>query len=117
MTVQYDPMYEIKSRIYPFYINEFTPFQVTRLNLDDYIEKRAKFTTEEWCDLLVQSIGFNPDRFSFREKQLLLLRLVPLVEANYNMIELGPRELGIPTHTETLRAMYALCVVVKMKKD
>jgi len=94
MNVQYDPKYEIRHRIYPFYINEFTPFQVTRLNLDDYIEKRAQFSHDEWRDLLVQTIGFNPERFSEREKQLLLLRLVPFVEANYNMIELGPRETG-----------------------
>ena len=94
MTVQYDPKYQIRRRIYPFYIFEFTPFQVTRLNLDDYIEKRAQFSTDEWRDLLVQTIGFNPERYSEREKQLLLLRLVPFVEANYNMIELGPRETG-----------------------
>ena len=94
MTVQYDPKYQIRRRIYPFYIFEFTPFQVTRLNLDDYIEKRAQFSTDEWRDLLVQTIGFNPERYREREKQLLLLRLVPFVEANYNMIELGPRETG-----------------------
>lgn len=109
MTIQYDPNYEIKGRIYPFYITEFTPFQVTRLSLEDYIEKRAKFTTEEWCDLLVQSIGFNPDRFTFREKQLLLLRLVPLVEANYNLIELGPRETG---KTYTYRNSSSKCFVI-----
>ncbi len=94
MNVQYDPNYEIRHRIYPFYISEFTPFQVTRLNLDDYIEKRAQFSHYEWRDLLVQTIGFNPERFLEREKELLLLRLVPFVESNYNMIELGPRETG-----------------------
>ncbi len=94
MIVEYDPQYELKGKKYPFYVREFTPFQITRLNLDDYIEKRQLFTTEEWIDLLIQSIGFNPSRFSAREKMLMLLRLVPFVEANYNLIELGPRETG-----------------------
>jgi ATP-dependent Lon protease len=94
MTLEYDASYELKGRIYPFYIREFQPFQITRLDLDDYIAKRELFDTEEWIDLLMESIGFNPDRFSDREKMLMLLRLVPFVEANYNLIELGPRETG-----------------------
>lgn len=94
MTVEYDARYEIRNRIYPFYVREFKPFQITRLELDDYIEKRRLFTTEEWIDLLVQTIGFNPSKFTQREKLLMLLRLVPFVEANYNLIELGPRETG-----------------------
>ena len=49
---------------------------------------------DEWIDLLIQSIGFNPARFTLREKMLMLLRLVPFVEANTNFIELGPRETG-----------------------
>ena len=94
MTIEYDARYEIKGRIYPFLIHEFRPFQITRLDLDDYIFKRESFATEEWIDLLIQSIGFNPTRFSSREKLLMLLRLVPFVEANTNLIELGPRETG-----------------------
>ena len=109
MTIQYDPLYEIKGRIYPFYIKEFTPFQVTRLNLDDYVEKRSEFSTGEWVDLLIQSIGFDPEKFSEREKKLLLLRLVPFVEANYNMIELGPRETG---KTYTYRNTSSKCFVI-----
>lgn len=94
MSIEYDASYELKGRIYPFYIREFQPFQITRLDLDDYIAKRELFDTEEWVGLLMQSIGFNPDRFTDREKMLMLLRLVPFVEANYNLIELGPRETG-----------------------
>jgi len=94
LTIEYDPQYELKGRLYPFYIDEFTPFQITRISLEDYLEKRNIFTTEEWIDLLIQSIGFNPQRFTHREKILMLLRLVPFVEANYNLIELGPRETG-----------------------
>jgi ATP-dependent Lon protease len=94
MTIEYDAKYELKGRIYPFFVREFKPFQITRLDLDDYIEKRRQFTTAEWTDLLIQTIGFNPERFNAREKMLMLLRLVPFVEANYNLIELGPRETG-----------------------
>jgi ATP-dependent Lon protease len=94
MEIEYDATYEIKSRNYPFYIREFTPLQYSRLNLDDYIEKRHAFSDDEWLDLLIQSIGFNPERFDHRTKLLLLVRLVPFVEANYNLIELGPRETG-----------------------
>lgn len=94
MEIEYDGTYEIKSRKFPFYIRDFTPFQYTRLNLDDFISQRPRFTDDEWLDLLVQSIGFNPARFDRRVKMLMLLRLVPFVEANYNLIELGPRETG-----------------------
>jgi ATP-dependent Lon protease len=94
MDLEYDGTYEIKSRKYPFYIRDFTPLQYTRLNLDDFISHRPRFTEDEWIDLLVQSIGFNPVRFDRRVKLLMLLRLVPFVEANYNLIELGPRETG-----------------------
>jgi len=94
MTIEYDSRYELRGRIYPFFIREFKPFQITRLDLDDYIARRAAFTDDEWIDLLITSIGFNPVRFDFRTKMLFLLRLVPFVEANYNLIELGPRETG-----------------------
>ncbi len=94
MTILYDARYELGSRIYPFYIREFKPFQITRLDLDDYIAKRRLFSDDEWIDLLITSIGFNPAKFDQRVKLLLLLRLVPFVEPNYNLIELGPRETG-----------------------
>jgi ATP-dependent Lon protease len=94
MEIEYDGTYEIKGRKYPFYIREFTPLQYTRLNLDDFVEKRSSFTDDEWLDLLVQSIGFNPARFERRTKMLMLMRLVPFVESNFNLIELGPRETG-----------------------
>jgi ATP-dependent Lon protease len=94
MTIEYDAHYELGGRIYPFFIREFKPFQITRLDLDDYIAKRGLFSDEEWIDLLITSIGFNPARFDQRVKMLFLLRLVPFVEPNYNLIELGPRETG-----------------------
>ena len=94
MVIEYDATYEIKSRRYPFYVREFTPLQYTRLDLEDFISKRPLFTDDEWLDLLVQSIGFNPARYPTRVKMLMMLRLVPFVEPNYNLIELGPRETG-----------------------
>jgi len=94
LAIEYDSRYELKGRIYPFFIREFRPFQITRLDLDDYVDKRRLFDTDTWIGLLIQSIGFNPDRLSVRERWLMLLRLVPFVEANYNLIELGPRETG-----------------------
>ena len=94
MVIEYDASYELKGTKYPFYVRDFTPFQITRLNLDDYIEKRKLFSTNEWINFLIESIGFNPYAFSDREKTLMLLRLVPFVEQNYNIIELGPRETG-----------------------
>ena len=94
MRIEFDGTYELRGRKYPFCIAEFTPFKVTRLSLDDYIEKRKPFTTQEWIDLLIQTVGYNPYRLEERVKHLLLLRLVPFVESNYNVIELGPRETG-----------------------
>jgi ATP-dependent Lon protease len=93
-TIEYDNSYKVGSRLYPFVVTEFRPFQITRVSLEDYIEKRKLFTTEEWIDLLMNTIGFDPQFFTFRQKLLYLLRLVPFVEKNYNMIELGPRETG-----------------------
>lgn len=94
MVIEYDATYEIRGRKYPFYIREFTPFQVTRLDLDDFIGRRPEFDEDEWVDLLVQTIGFNPESFDRRTKWLMLLRLVPFVESNYNIIELGPQQTG-----------------------
>jgi ATP-dependent Lon protease len=94
MDMEYDGTHEIKSRKYPFYIRDFTPLQYTRLSLDDFVEKRTEFSLDEWLDLLVQSIGFNPVRFDRRVKMLMLVRLIPFVESNFNLIELGPRETG-----------------------
>jgi len=93
-TLEYDNNYKIGSRIYPFVMTDFKPFQITRVSLDDYIEKRRLLTTEEWIDLLMNTIGFDPSFYTLRQKLLYLLRLVPFVEKNYNMIELGPRETG-----------------------
>lgn len=94
MVIEYDGSYILKSSKYPFYIRDFTPFQITRSKLSDYIKKRELFAADEWINFLIESVGFNPSAFSLREKMLMLLRLVPFVESHYNLIELGPRETG-----------------------
>lgn len=94
MKIEFDPSFILGRRAYPYRVLDFTPFQVTRLSLEDYCEKRRLFTAEDWIDLLMQTVGFNPSRLSDRVKQLMLLRLVPFVEPNYNLVELGPRQTG-----------------------
>ena len=78
----------------PLILIDFEPFQVYNIDLGSYIEGRRYFTTEEWIDLLIKSIGLNPQVYSKRQKLLLLFRLVPLAEGNVNLMELGPRATG-----------------------
>lgn len=75
-------------------IADLKPIQVANVDLDDYQKRRANFTTEEWMDLLMHSIGLNPEYFSQRDKFIQLSRLIPHVENNYNFIELGPKGTG-----------------------
>lgn len=78
----------------PLFLEEFEPFQVYNIDVDGFVESRHSFSTEEWIDLLVKSIGLNPSVYSPRQKLLLLFRVVPLVEGNVNLMELGPRATG-----------------------
>jgi len=78
----------------PWILNSVKPIQVSRFDFDGYLEARKKFTTDEWIDLLMQSIGFNPEMFGKRSKLLQLVRLIPYCERNYNLIELGPKGTG-----------------------
>ncbi len=82
------------SRKRPFWIEELSPIQVGTFELDEYIRLRGEFTTDEWVDLLLRTIGLEPAYFERRTKLLFLARLIPLCEANYNLIELGPRGTG-----------------------
>ena len=75
-------------------IADLKPIQVANVDLDDYQNRRANFSTEEWMDLLMHSIGLNPEYFSQRDKFIQLSRLIPHVENNYNFIELGPKGTG-----------------------
>lgn len=78
----------------PVLMTKFTPFEVVNVKLPDFASKRRLFTRNEWIDVLVKSIGLNPDSYDSHGKLLLLLRLVPLVEPNCNLLELGPKATG-----------------------
>jgi ATP-dependent Lon protease len=82
------------SRAVPWILESLKPIQVSSLDFQGYLESRKGFNTDEWIDLLIQTIGFSPDLFGRRAKLLQLLRLVPFVERNYNLIELGPKGTG-----------------------
>jgi ATP-dependent Lon protease len=79
---------------YPFWIEKLVPIQLASFDLDEYRRLRADFTTDQWLDLMVRSIGYEPMYMERRLKLLFLTRLIPLCERNYNLIELGPRGTG-----------------------
>jgi ATP-dependent Lon protease len=79
---------------YPFWIEKITPIQLAAFQLDNYRLLRTQFTTDEWMDLMLRSMGYEPTTMERRLKLLFLLRLVPLCEQNYNLVELGPRGTG-----------------------
>jgi ATP-dependent Lon protease len=78
----------------PWRLQRLQPVQMSRDDRENYIEMRPRFTSEEWIDLLMQSVGFNPKLFGERAKLLHLVRMIPFVERNYNLIELGPKGTG-----------------------
>lgn len=79
---------------YTFFIEEIRPIQVSRFDFDSYVAGRARFSRDEWMDGLLSTIGLNPSLLTLRRKFHYLARLVPLVEQNYNLIELGPPATG-----------------------
>ncbi len=89
---QYDE--EQKGKKSPFWIEGLKPIQIATFDLEEYRRCRSQFTTEEWIDLLMRSVGLEPAHFQRRVKLLFLLRLLPLCEHNYNLVELGPRGTG-----------------------
>lgn len=78
----------------PFLIHELTPIQMPSLDFDEVKEARENFTDDEWIDVVLRSVGMEPSQFDKRVKWLHLARLIPLVENNYNLVELGPRGTG-----------------------
>ena len=78
----------------PFRISSLTPIQLATFELEDYRKGRAEFTTDEWIDFILRSMGYEPTVMERRMKLLFLTRLIPLCERNYNMVELGPRGTG-----------------------
>ena len=91
-----DVQYEFSedARISPWILETIKPIQIAKVDYEGYREARGSFNTDDWIDLLMQSIGFNPEAFGRRAKLLQLMRLIPFVERNYNIIELGPKGTG-----------------------
>ena len=84
---------EDKQRV-PWILGSIKPIQLSNFDYEEYLESRKAFSTDEWIDMLIQSIGFNPEMFGKRNKILQLIRLIPFCERNYNLIELGPKGTG-----------------------
>ncbi|MBH0060563.1 protease Lon-related BREX system protein BrxL [Pseudoalteromonas sp. NZS71] len=94
--VEYDPDIKIGSNIYPFVITDIKPIQLSTFDNSKIVNKRSEFNKEEWLNLLLRSCGYEPtsEGVTDRVKMLLLSRLLPMVESNFNFIELGPRSTG-----------------------
>jgi ATP-dependent Lon protease len=92
----YDPEFKVAGATRPFIIDRLKPIQQPTTELRDYITARAAFRRDEWLDILLRTIGIEATHadFSFRQKLLFLIRMVPMVESNYNLLELGPRGTG-----------------------
>jgi ATP-dependent Lon protease len=96
VVLRYDDTYVFRNQNRPFFIERLKPIQVSNLDIGNYREARAQFSRDEWMTLLLRSLGLEPTHpyFSHRRKLLYLSRLLPLLEKNYNLIELGPRGTG-----------------------
>lgn len=81
-------------RAVPWILGSIKPIQLSTFDFEGYVAARKEFRTDEWIDLLIQSIGFNPELFGRRAKLIQLVRLIPFVERNYNLVELGPKGTG-----------------------
>lgn len=93
MDIRYEYDEEQRGK-HPFWIDRLSPIQIATFDLSEYRELRKQFSTDEWLDVLVRSIGYESDRMDRRLKMLFLTRLVPLAERNFNLVELGPRGTG-----------------------
>ena len=91
--LEYEFLEEDK-RANPIRVRKLTPIQMPHIELDEIKEARKEFTKDEWINILLRSTGMEPDKFTEREKWLLLARMIPLVENNFNLCELGPRSTG-----------------------
>lgn len=92
--LSYDEAQVWKGKVTPLTLTDFTPFQHGKIDVEEFLHKRSQFSRDEWLDLLVNTIGLNPEVLTFRQKMLTILRLVPMAERMVHLIELGPRETG-----------------------
>ena len=95
-TLEYRPDLpeNIDEKISPILLIDVEPFQVYNIDVKNFIENRQQFTLNEWMDLIITTTGLNPNAYSQRQKLLQLARLIPLIEENVNLMELGPRATG-----------------------
>ena len=96
ITLRYDGSFKFKNATRPFFIESLKPIQLGNAGHGPIAEARSQFSRDEWIDLLIRSLGMEPNHeyFTHRRKLLYLSRLIPLVERNFNMVELGPRGTG-----------------------
>lgn len=92
--LSYDEAQVWKGKVTPLMLTDFTPFQHGKIDVEEFLHKRSQFERNEWLDLLVNTIGLNPEVLTLRQKLLTILRLVPMAERMVHLIELGPRETG-----------------------
>jgi ATP-dependent Lon protease len=96
LDIEYDEEIHYKRLNRPFVVNKIKPIQSATIDIDEIRTKRANFTRDEWLNVMLRSVGMEPTHpdFSHRKRMLLLSRLIPMVENNFNLIELGPRGTG-----------------------
>jgi ATP-dependent Lon protease len=96
VALRYDDSYIFKGQNRPFFIDAIRPIQLSNRNVESFIEARKSFTRDQWLDLLMRSMGYEPEHpyYTQRRKMHYMLRLVPFVERNFNSVELGPRGTG-----------------------
>jgi len=96
ISLRYDESFIFKGQNRPFFVESIRPIQLSNRNIDQFIEGRTRFSRDQWLDLLMRSMGFEPSHpyFTPRRKLHYMLRLLPFVEKNFNSVELGPRGTG-----------------------
>lgn len=96
ISLRYDESFIFKNQNRPFFVDAIRPIQLSSRNIEQFVEGRKRFTRDQWLDLLLRSMGYeaNHPYFTPRRKLLYMLRLVPFVEKNFNLVELGPRGTG-----------------------
>ena len=96
ITLRYDDAYVFRNQNRPFFVESIRPIQLSSRKLDDFIDGRRRFTRDQWLDLMMRSMGYEPEHpyYTKRRKLHCMQRLVPFVEKNFNSVELGPRGTG-----------------------
>ncbi len=96
VTLRYDDSFIFKNQNRPFFIDSIRPIQLSNRNVESFIAARKRFTRDQWLDLLMRSMGYEPQHpyYTKRRKLHYMLRLIPFVEKNFNSVELGPRGTG-----------------------